>query len=81
MSADTKDKIYGIGFLVVVAAILIAGGVGIGRTTGVRFPDPPCKLNTDQFEVTDSSGVRWGQLDRAIVGCSAQGISVLVPKP
>lgn len=79
---DVAEKsLSGFIYTLVAAGIFIAG-VRTGKLMKPEFPSAiPCQLNTDPLTVTDSAGVRWGQLERGIVGCSAQGISVLVPKP
>lgn len=79
---DTAEKsLAGLIYTIIAAGLFIVG-MRAGKLMKPEFPSTiPCELNTAPLTVTDSSGVRWGQLDRAIVGCSAQGISVLVPKP
>lgn len=84
MTEDTKDTIGGICVLAFAMSLLVGVGYvwGYARTPDFPRKETPCELNTiAPLEMTDSKGVKWVQLDRAIVGCSAQGISVLVPKP
>ena len=82
-STVTKDDmaiaaIAGLCLLLVMAAFF---SIGI-RWERMHEKSFPCELDTDTpFVAQDKDGMAWHQVTAGIVGCSVNGITVLVPAP